>query len=409
MTVIVDAVPSVASVFIGVHTRAGLAFEPDPLNGISHFVEHMMFKGTAKRDYQQIAEQVENIGGEINAATSMERTYYYIRSLKEHLEFNMEMLSDLLLNSLFDPREVEKEREVILQEYFSSLDDPESLVWDYFFGAAYGGQPLGRTLIGTRETIRAITAEDMKAYVAARYRAGDMAVIVSGNVDIEAVFDMAEKYFGGFAAGAGSAVRCNYEAGARIVAKDLEQANVVIGFDGVGADSSVAEQVAQEVALLALGGGMSSRLFQRVREEKNLAYHIGAGMNVFNRSGLASISFATEEAKLAPLLDECGAVVQGLCDGGITDAELSRAKVSLRASALMGLESLKYRAAALAKRWQVGEGDDFFARRIAAVDALTGDEALAAARRVFSSSACVGAVGRIGNLTAEGVKKRFVL
>jgi predicted Zn-dependent peptidase len=394
LAVIVDPVLSVDSAFCGLMVDVGSTDEPEGRGGISHFLEHMAFKGTSSRSYRDIAEAIESIGGELNAFTGKNRTFYYAKTLREHAETGISLLADIIRNSIYDQAEIDKEREVILQEYYMGLDDPDDLVFDNFSAAAFKGQPLGRPIIGAPESIRSITREDLVGYVARNYTAGRMALVVSGNVEPGRVFDLAAKHFSDVKMASAPSLRGSaYTGGENVEHKDLDQAYFVLGYRA--SPIPARRDVFAEVLLASiLGGGMSSRLFQEIRENKNLVYSISAGMENYADTGVAYISASTEKAKLGETLRLAKAEIARIQDGPVSQAELARAKEQYRASLLMGMENMAARARAL--------GSSYFnygrlvptEESLAMMGGLGAGDVLAAARRMFSSPETLAVLGR---------------
>jgi predicted Zn-dependent peptidase len=332
-----DTMKDVETVSVGVFVNTGSRNETSEINGISHFLEHMAFKGTAKRSARQIAEEFEGIGGHINAYTSKEKTVYYAKVLKQHAEFAVEFLSDILQNSTFDKVELEKERGVILQEIAMTNDTPDDIVFDYFQEAAYPKQALGRSILGPVGNIKKFDQHHFSDYISGQYNYQNMAVVAAGAIKQDDLVKWSKKYFTKL----GSNKIKNpepgkYKGGEFLKKKKLEQINLVMGFDGLSYHDP--KYYSAQILAMILGGGMSSRLFQEVRENRGLAYSIYAFNYNHNDSGLFGIYAGTTPEKADELISATKDEIQKICEK-ITDKELKRVKTQFSASFLMLKES----------------------------------------------------------------------
>ncbi len=336
-----DQMKEVETVSIGVFVGTGSRNEIPKINGISHFLEHMAFKGTKTRNARQIAEEFENIGGRINAYTSKERTVYYVKVLKKHVEFAVEFLADILQNSTFDEAELEKERGVILQEIAMTNDTPDDIVFDYFQKKAYPKQALGRCILGPAKNIKKFQRSDFVDYVSKQYNYSNMAVVAAGNISQEELVKYCEKYFNNLGSKKIKAPQsANYGGGTYLKNKSLEQVNLVMGFKSM----SYNDPEYSKVLLLAniLGGGMSSRLFQQVREELGLAYSVYAFNFNHIDCGIFGIYGGTAPDKVEKFIEATKGEINKVCEK-ITDEELQRAKTQFEAGILMAKESTSSR------------------------------------------------------------------
>ena len=336
-----DRMKDVETVSVGVFVNTGSRYEAPKINGISHFLEHMAFKGTKKRSARQIAEEFEGIGGHINAYTSKERTVYYAKVLKQHAEFAVEFLSDILQNSTFDEVELEKERGVILQEIAMTNDTPDDIVFDYFQEAAYPDQALGRSILGPVKNIKKFGRKDFSDYIGKQYNYQNMALVAAGAIKQSDLEKWAKKYF----TNCGSAKikapeKGKYSGGEFKKKKKLEQVNLVMGFKGLSYLDP--NYYSAQVLAMVLGGGMSSRLFQEVRENRGLAYSIYAFNYNHNDSGLFGIYAGTTPDKANELISATRDEIQKVCEK-ISDKELRRVKTQFSASLLMSKESTSTR------------------------------------------------------------------
>jgi predicted Zn-dependent peptidase len=338
LRIVTQHMPGFASAAIGVWVDVGARFENAKNNGISHFMEHMAFKGTDRRSALDIAVEFDAIGGALNAYTSMEHTVYYARVLKDDLPFAIDMLGDILQHSTFPEDEVARERDVILQEIAMHHDTPDDLVFDHYTMAAYPGQPIGHSVLGTAKTVSSFQRNDLLAFLTQYYGAKRMVLTVTGAVDHDALVKLAETHFGGIPAGSASQkIAGNYVGGAHIMDRALEQLHLMMGFPGVSYHDEGYHT--QQVLATILGGGMSSRLFQEVREKRGLAYTISAFTSSYADTGMFSIYSGTAEEDAETLVD---VIIDELRRFSLTltETELERAKNQYRAGTLMAQESV---------------------------------------------------------------------
>jgi predicted Zn-dependent peptidase len=348
ITVVSHAMPHLASSTLGVWVATGSRCESTTENGISHPLEHMAFKGTRRRSAAAIAEEIENVGGEVNAATSIESTSYYARILAGDVPLALDILADILQDSVFDPDELAREKHVIGQEIGAALDTPEDLVFDHFQEAAFPDQPIGRPILGSVATVGAFSDGDLRSYLARQYTGPRTVIAAAGKVEHGEVVELVRERFAGYSAATGpqdpSAI---YGGGERREERDLMEAQIVLGFPGASyhADEYMTAQIASSV----LGGGMSSRLFQEIREKRGLCYSVYAFHWAFRDAGIFGISAATGESDAHDLvettLEELSKSI-----GSITEAEVARARAQMRAGLLMTLESPTGRAGQIARQ-----------------------------------------------------------
>ncbi|WP_422395584.1 M16 family metallopeptidase [Roseovarius phycicola] len=343
--------PGLQSAAIGVWVLAGARHEAPSQNGIAHFLEHMAFKGTTTRSALQIAEAIEDVGGYINAYTSREVTAFYARVLAEDVPLAVDVVADILRNPVFDPREIEIERGVILQEIGQALDTPDDIIFDWLQEEAYPDHPLGRTILGAEERVRAFSRDDLKRFVNERYLPGQMILSAAGAVDHDALVRLAETLFGDMpASDRVEASAAQFAGGERRTVKSLEQAHFALAFESPDyLDPAI--HTAQIYAS-ALGGSMSSRLFQEIREKRGLCYTIYAQAGAYSDTGMMTIYAGTSAEEMAGLaqitVDEMKRAAE---DFG--QAELDRARAQMKAGLLMGLESSSNRAERLARMLQI--------------------------------------------------------
>jgi predicted Zn-dependent peptidase len=332
-----EALPGMESVTLCVAFNVGARNESQGEHGLSHLLEHMAFKGTARRSARQIAEEFDHIGGNVNAYTSMDQTVYHARVLHQHLPVAVEILADILQNSIFEEEELAREQEVILQEIAMNEDSPEDLIFDYLHEAAFAGQPLGRSILGTPESVTAFTAEHLRGYIDRHYRTPNMVVSAAGRVAHDDLTGLCRKHFGTFSGDAVTEpLRANYGAGERKVSRDLEQMQVMMSFAGL----TIHDPDYPALQLLAniFGGGMSSRLFQEVREKRGLAYSISAFLSGYPDTGMLGIHAGAAPEKTDALMEVLHTEARKLREG-VTAAELERGRNQQNAAVLMRREN----------------------------------------------------------------------
>ena len=406
LTVATHAMPHLESAALGVFVASGSRAEEPQEHGVSHLLEHMAFKGTRTRSARDIAETIEAVGGEINAATSVEDTAYYVRLLKGDVELGLEVLSDILVDSRFDAEELKRERQVILQEIGAVLDTPEERVFDQFQETAYPGQAIGRPILGTPDSVAKLDAPGLRRFLGETYRGSGMVLAAAGAVDHGRIAAAAERLLSGFPRNGGRAPQpARYRGGERIEAKDLEEAQILIGFEAPSRTSP--ERHTGQLLASVLGGGMASRLFQEARESRGLCYSIEAFHWPFSDTGLFGVHAATGEEVVGDLaavvLDE----LVKLSDG-VREAEIVRAKAQMRAGLLMILENPAARAGQMARHIlthgrPLGMGE--ILERIEAVEAA---DVAALAARAFASPPTLAATGPVRRLPrVEAVAARL--
>jgi predicted Zn-dependent peptidase len=394
LRIVTDRIDTVDTVSLGIWVEVGTRHEPAEVNGVAHFLEHMAFKGTGRRSARDIAEEIEAVGGHLNAYTSRESTAYYAKVLKEDVPLALDLLADILVNSTFDPAELERERQVILQEIGQAYDTPDDIIFDHFQERAYPDQAMGRPVLGSPEIIRRLSREAVTAYLRDHYGAARMVLSAAGNLDHDRIVDLADRLLGGIPrdkAVAGEPAR--YLGGEFREERDLEQLHLVLGFPGPALGDP--DYYAAAVLSTAFGGGMSSRLFQEVREKRGLAYTIHSFTHGYRDGGLFGIYAGTGE-------DEAAELVPVLCDetrrlaDGFAPVELGRAKAQMKAGLLMSLESTSARCEQMAQHMLI-HGTPFdpaeIVRRIEAVDDAAIARIVASWRGAPPTLAALGPVG----------------
>lgn len=348
LTVLVETMPYLRSVSIGVWVKAGSMLEKPEENGLSHFMEHMAFKGTEKRSARQIAEEMDAIGGHLNASTSKLVTNYYAKVIDEDLPLAADILADLVCNPILDPDETEKERGVIMEEISMVDDTPEDVVYDVLAEAVFGEQALGQTILGPAERILAYTPADLHAFRRRHYGPQNAVIAIAGNVDTKRVQDLLEEKFGAWT----GAPKQVYPQNIAIPAarkcfrdKDTEQVHLCISYRGL----EMGNQDIYPLAVLntILGGGMSSRLFQRIREDLGMAYSVYSSPSNYPHCGEFTLYAATSPKYAKTVLEQIDVEIAKLLKEGITDKEFTQAKAQLKGSFILGLESAYNRMSAL--------------------------------------------------------------
>lgn len=393
MRVITDTVKSAETVSLGVWVSVGARFETPQIGGISHVLEHMAFKGTTTRSAYQIAEEIEDVGGIMNAYTGKDMTAYYVKVLKADMKLGLNIIADILQNSKMDSVELAKEQGVICQEINMQNDTPDDLVFDYLSETAYPNQPLGRPILGTAEVVRSLTSEQLLDYMHTQYTAGRMIISASGAVNHEEFVSLCEEAFGGIPTHTGAAEEgATYIGGDKRVQKKNEQVNLVLGFEGVSYTDS--EYYATGILSSIFGGGMSSRLFQEIREKRGLVYSIYAFNSPETDTGIFGIYAGTGEKEVAELMPV-------LCDeilalpGSITEEELARAKNRLKARLLMRLENISTHAEANAIDMIIQGRPVSKEEVVAEIEAIDLARLERAARRIFATKPTLAALGPI--------------
>ncbi len=392
--IVSEHMPGLQSAAIGIWVTAGGRHERIEQNGIAHFLEHMAFKGTERRSALQIAEAIEDVGGYINAYTSREVTAYYARVLKDDVALAMDVIGDIVLNPIFDPREIEVERGVILQEIGQAYDTPDDVIFDWLQEQSYHDQPLGRTILGPSERVSAFSREDLSGFVSEHYGPEQMILSAAGAVDHDALMKMAEEMFGHLQPRRGLIPEAaRFTGGEARQQKDLEQAHFALAFESPGyRDDAI---YTAQIYSTALGGGMSSRLFQEVRETRGLCYTIFAQTGAYADTGTTTIYAGTSADQVGELatitIDEMKRAADDM-----NPEEVARARAQMKAGMLMGLESPSNRAERLARLVQIWGDVPPLEETIAKIDAVsTGDVRAFAERLAINAPAALALYGPV--------------
>ncbi|GAQ16145.1 protease 3 precursor [Oceanobacillus picturae] len=342
LRVVLENVPAVRSVTIGIWVLTGSRNETEKNNGISHFLEHMFFKGTKTRSAQDIAEAFDSIGGQVNAFTSKEYTCYYAKVIDTHKDFALEILADMFFNSAFDEEEMEREKKVVYEEIKMYEDTPDDIVHDLLATASYGTHPLGYPILGTEEHLRSFKPQSLRDYMREAYNPENVVVSVAGNVD-SAFIDKVDGYFGSYESNhqPSSLIKPQFLTNKLERHKDTEQAHLCLGYDGLQTGH---EQIYSLIIMNnVLGGSMSSRLFQDIREKQGLAYSVFSYHSSFLDNGMLTIYAGTGKDQLPQLRKTIDSTVEKLIQDGITDKELKNNKEQLKGNLLLSLESTNSR------------------------------------------------------------------
>ena len=393
--VIYERMPNVRSAAVGIWVMNGSRYEPEKWSGISHFVEHMVFKGTEKRSAKHIAIAMDAIGGQVNAFTTKECTCFYLKTLDSHLQTGVEILSDMFLHAKFDDRDVDLERGVIEEEIDMYEDSPEDTATESLFEQCFRGSELGRPILGHAENLAQIHGRELHEFVDEFYRPEDTVVALAGSFtleDVEFICSLFEEMRG---SGRNQYQQATYRPAVFVKEKDIEQNHICIGFEGIPLCSE--KRYVNALMGTILGGGMSSRLFQTVREQNGLGYSIYSFHTAHQDVGLFSIYTAlgkdTEARAVELILQEC----RNLAEQGPDHSELSRCKEQAKTSMLLGLESTS------ARMNQIARGEMFYGYNppveevIARYDAITEEDIAELAQQTFRfDRASIGAVGQVG-------------
>jgi len=381
INVVTDTMPHLETASLGVWVKSGSRHERRDENGISHFLEHMAFKGTRRRSARQIAEEIEAVGGDLNAATSAENTAYYARVLKADVPLALDVLADILSEPAFAPDELTREQSVIVQEIGAVADTPDDLIFEHLQVIAFPDQPLGRSILGTAKTVRSFDEAKLRDYLAQHYRAPDIIVAAAGAVDHAAVVADVEKRFASFNGPAGPAPEpARYGGGAHVEKRELEQVHIALALPGVAQNDPGLYSL--QMFNNVLGGGMSSRLFQEAREKRGLCYSIYSFHAPYTDVGMFGLYAGTDAADTSELMrlivDEIANATET-----ITEAEIARAKAQMKAGLLMALESSGDRIGQLARHMIAWGRPIPLAELVAKVEAVTVERARAAGRALI--------------------------
>jgi predicted Zn-dependent peptidase len=397
LRVATDTMPHVETASLGVWVGVGTRNERAEVNGVAHLVEHMVFKGTPTRTAFDISEQIEAVGGHMNAYTTREHTAYYAKVLKEDAALALDVIGDMLQHSLLDEDELVRERAVVLQELGQAEDTPDDIIFDHFQSCAFPAQALGRPVLGHPDIIGSLPRDALVDYIGANYSGRTMVLAASGRIDHDQVVEMAERTFRDLPAPTDPAPLdpARYTGGDFREDRDLEQLHIVLGFEGVGVHDP--DYYAHSVLSTLLGGGMSSRLFQEVREKRGLAYSVHTFSGAYEDNGLFGIYAGTGPEKI-------GELVPVMCDElckvaeDVTDEEVRRARAQLKAGMLMALESTMSRCEQLGQQMVIFDRPLTIEEMVEKIDAVDAAAVRSAARRLRLKPPTVTALGPLDGL-----------
>lgn len=384
--------PQNETVSLGIWVNTGSAYETEDINGISHFVEHMVFKGTKKRTSLQISEEIENVGGQSNAYTSREFTAFYAKMLKNDLELALDVIADFITSPTFPADEMVKEKEVVVQEIKQGNDTPDDVIFDYFQEKAFPNQPLGRSILGPEAKVRAFTADDLYGYMHRNYAAENMIVVAVGNVNHENFVTMVENRLADFRAKKQFTPAPQvYGGGFYAEKRDIEQAHVLIGFKGVEYYNPMYYPIS--VLSTLFGGGMSSRLFQEIREKRGLVYTVYSFTNSHTANGLFGIYAGLSGSEIKQIIPVISDEIKKIVQDKVSEAEINRAKVQLKASMLMALESSSATAEVIARQMLLYNRVIPVDEIVAHIDSVTAEDIQKAAQTLFVSAPTYALLG----------------
>ena len=397
MRVVTDTMDELDTVALGIWVGVGSMYEPAEINGISHLLEHMVFKGTTTRTARQISEEIENVGGYMNACTSRESTAFYIKVLKEDTPLAVDVLADILQNSTFAPEEFAREKTVVLQEISQSNDTPDDIVFDYFQECAFPDQPVGRPILGSVETVNGISRETLDSYIKTNYSPKRMVATAAGKIAHEDFVRLVEKSFGNMTDHDGlTAPDAVYRGGEVRKDKPLEQVNLVLGFPGVSIFDD--DYYAAHILSTLFGGGSSSRLFQEIREKRGLVYTVYSFSAAATKGGLFGIYAGTGEEETAELMPVVCDEILKIAQSPVSPEELARAKAQLKTGVLMAMEHptarCEHNAAHLLTYGRLLEKEEILDK----IAAVTIQDVRTLAEKIFSgkpSLACLGPVSHV--------------
>jgi predicted Zn-dependent peptidase len=399
MRVATDRIETVESATVGVWCDVGTRDERPQVNGVAHMLEHMLFKGTRRRSAAAIAEEIEAVGGHMNAYTAREQTAYYARVLKGDVELAVDMIADIMQHSLFDAEEMDRERAVILQEIGQAHDTPDDIVFDHFQAAAYPGQGVGRAVLGRADVVRRLKRETVQGFLARHYAPGRLVLAAAGNVDHDRLVQLAGEKFDALPPPAENPrAAARYRGGDKREKRKLDQVHLVLGFEGMGFLDP--DFYPLQVMSTVLGGGMSSRLFQEVREKRGLVYSIYSFAGSLRDGGLFGIYAGTGENRLGELMPVVAGEI-GKLARSVGDAEVARARAQLKAGTLMALESTSHRCEQLAQQLLVYGRPIPVPEIVAKIEAVDAAAVTRVMRRVAATRPTIAAIGPIAKLESR--------
>ena len=386
LCLVTETMPHVRSVSVGAWLTRGSRHESQESGGIAHFVEHMLFKGTAKRSAEDIAQSIDSVGGHMDAFTSKEYAGYYFKVLDEHLPLAVDIVSDIVINPLFPDDEVEREKRVILEEIKMVEDTPDDLVHELFVQSFWEGHPLGKPILGVKESVEEVTRESLKDYFAGTYTAPNLVIAAAGNLEHESLRDLVGDLFSGVPVGGEPREDLLPTVAPRIVTKtkNLEQAHICLGTVGYSQDHP--DRYVGYVLNTVLGGSMSSRLFQNVREKRGLAYAIFSGISAYRDAGSLTVYVGCGSETVGEVLDLVVTELRGMKQP-VPEAELRRAKDHLKGSLMLSLENTSSRMSNLARQEIYFDHQFSMDDALESIEAVTIDDVQRVAKDLFGQGA----------------------
>lgn len=396
LRIVSESIPYMSSISLGIFAGTGSRHETPAEQGVSHFIEHLMFKGTHRRSAKDIAEMVDDVGGQLNAATDRENTCYYIKVLPEHLSLGMDILSDMLLNSKFADVDVEKERQVVLEEISLYEDSPDELIHDLHMNSLWPGHALGRNILGTRETIAAMDRQAILDYRIRHYVPDNLVIAAAGNLTHEQLVELSQLYWADVSGKSQMLVdpTPTFVAARLLQEKDIEQLHVCLGTPGVAHDSS--QYYASHVLNTILGGGVSSRLFQSIREDRGLAYSVCSYPSSFRDTGLMTIYAGVSPENSREVIEITNAILADIRVNGVRPDEIKRAKEQLKVGLMFSMESSASRMSRVG-RAEISSREYLSPEKLAAkVDAVSLEQLFELAQPLYQpENTCMTALGPV--------------
>jgi predicted Zn-dependent peptidase len=408
LRVVTDPMATVETLSIGVWVEAGTRDEPAAINGVSHLLEHMAFKGTERRTARGIAEEMDAVGGHLNAYTARDHTAYYAKVLKEDADLALDIVADILQHSTLDAAELAREQAVVVQEISQAIDTPDDIIFDHLQAVAFPDQPLGRPVLGTEELVRGMSRDTVLDYMRGHYSAPNMVLAAAGRIDHDHLVEVAAEAFSALPPPEAAPERgARYVGGDFREERDIEQVNLVVAFDGVAYGDP--DYYTASVLSTLLGGGMSSRLFQEVREKRGLVYSIYSFTASYSECGLFGIYAGTGEDEIAELVPVMCDEIVGVT-GKVEDVEVERARAQLKASILMSLESTSSRCELLARQMVIYGRPMPVAEVVDKVVAVTPADVARVARRLFATKPTIAVLGPLAKAPGyDDITRRLML
>lgn len=394
LRIITSNIPTFETVSIGVWIKTGSGYEKKEINGISHFLEHMVFKGTKNYTALDISEKIEDVGGQSNAYTSREFTSFYAKMLKKDFEIAIDILAEFIMSPTFPKDEIKKEQEVVIQEIKQSIDTPDDIIFDYLQELAFPEQAIGRSILGPEENIKSFDKKTLEEYMKTNYAADNIVVCATGNISHKDLVEKVQKRFAKLQEKSSFEIEEQiYQGGYKLEKRDIEQAHIAIAFKGNAYD----DEKYYPTMILAniLGGETSSRLFQEIREKRGLVYTISSFANTHTKSGILGIYAGTTKNEIDELLKVAAGEILKISKEKVSEKELNRAKTQFKAGMLMALESSSSTAEILARQLLLFGKIIPIEEMIASIEKVTREDILSVAGEIFSSSPSLVLVGDV--------------